>query len=316
MKIFITREIPEIGINFLIKNGFKVSVYKKDKPIARKELIAGVRNCDAVISLLTDKIDKEVIDSMKKCKVIANYAVGFNNIDIAYAKSKGIKVSNTPDVLTDSTADLTMALVLACARRISESEKLVRDKKFVGWKPKLLLGLELRDKYFGILGAGRIGTEVAKRAHSFGCKIIYYSNNKNDYLEKKLNAKKLSLTEILKKSNVLSLHLPLNSKTKNLLSEEKLKLLNPSAILINTARGEVLNEKYLIKMLKQNKIYAAGFDVYQNEPDLNKELYKLKNVVLLPHIGSATVEARDKMSLLAAKNVAAVLSGKQAITPV
>lgn len=316
MKIFITREIPEIGINFLIKNGFKVSVYKKDKPIARKELIAGVRNCDAVISLLTDKIDKEVIDSMKKCKVIANYAVGFNNIDIAYAKSKGIKVSNTPDVLTDSTADLTMALVLACARRISESEKLVRDKKFVGWKPKLLLGLELRDKYFGILGAGRIGTEVAKRAHSFGCKIIYYSNNKNDYLEKKLNAKKLSLTEILKKSNVLSLHLPLNSKTKNLLSEEKLKLLNPSAILINTARGEVLNEKYLIKMLKQNKIYAAGFDVYQNEPDLNKELFKLKNVVLLPHIGSATVEARDKMSLLAAKNVAAVLSGKQAITPV
>jgi glyoxylate reductase len=316
MKILITREIPEIGINFLIKNGFKVSVYKKDKPIARKELIAGVRNCDAVISLLTDKIDKEVIDSMKKCKVIANYAVGFNNIDIAYAKSKGIKVSNTPDVLTDSTADLTMALVLACARRISESEKLVRDKKFVGWKPKLLLGLELRDKYFGILGAGRIGTEVSKRAHSFGCKIIYYSNNKNDYLEKKLNAKKLSLTEILKKSNVLSLHLPLNSKTKNLLSEEKLKLLNPSAILINTARGEVLDEKYLIKMLKQNKIYAAGFDVYQNEPDLNKELYKLKNVVLLPHIGSATVEARDKMSLLAAKNVAAVLSGKQAITPV
>ena len=316
MKIFITREIPEIGINFLIKNGFKVSVYKKDKPIARKELIAGVRNCDAVISLLTDKIDKEVIDSMKKCKVIANYAVGFNNIDIAYAKSKGIKVSNTPDVLTDSTADLTMALVLACARRISESEKLVRDKKFVGWKPKLLLGLELRDKYFGILGAGRIGTEVAKRAHSFGCKIIYYSNNKNDYLEKKLNPKKLSLTEILKKSDIISLHLPLNSKTKNLLSEDNLKLLKPSAILINTARGEVLDEKYLIRMLKQNKIYAAGFDVYQNEPDLNKELYKLKNVVLLPHIGSATVEARDKMSLLAAKNVAAVLSGKQPITPV
>ncbi len=316
MKIFITRHIPEIGIEFLRKKRFIVSVYKEDKPIPKTELKKLVTNCDGLISLLSDKIDKDVIDSMKQCRVIANYAVGFNNIDVEYAKSRGIIVTNTPDVLTDSTADLTMALVLSCARRISESEKLVRDKKFVGWKPKLLLGLELRDKYFGILGAGRIGTEVAKRAHSFGCKIIYYSNNKNDYLEKKLNAKKLSLTEILKKSDIISLHLPLNSKTKNLLSEEKLKLLNPSAILINTARGEVLDEKYLIKMLKQNKIYAAGFDVYQNEPDLNKELYKLKNVVLLPHIGSATVEARDKMSLLAAKNVAAVLSGKQAITPV
>lgn len=316
MNIFITREIPEIGINFLIKKGLKVSVYKKDKPITRKELIDNVRNCDAVISLLTDKIDKEVIDSMKKCKVIANYAVGFNNIDIAYAKSKGIKVSNTPDVLTDSTADLTMALALACSRKISESEKFVRDKKFVGWKPKLFLGMELRDKYFGILGAGRIGSEVAKRAHSFGCKIIYYSNNKNDYLEKKLSAKKLSLTEILKKSDILSLHLPLNPETKNLLNAEKLKLLKHSAIIINTARGEVLDEKYLIKLLKQNKIYAAGFDVYQNEPDLNKELYKLKNIVLLPHIGSATIEARNRMSLLTAKNVAAVLSGKSPITPV
>lgn len=316
MKIFVTREIPEAGIRLLKKKGFEVSVYKKDQPIPKNELKKAIKNCDGLISMLSDKIDKEVIDSMKNCKVVANYAVGFNNIDVDYAKSKGIVVTNTPDVLTDSTADLTIALVLACARKISESEKLVRDKKFVGWKPKLFLGMELRNKYFGILGAGRIGTEVAKRAHSFGCKIIYYSNSKNDFLESELKAKKMSLNSILNKSDIISLHLPLNKNSCNLLNEEKLKLLKSSAILINTARGEILDESYLIKMLKQNKIASAGFDVYQREPNLNIEFYKLKNVVLLPHIGSATVEARNKMSLLAAKNVIAVLSGKRAITPV
>ncbi|MBW7842370.1 MAG: D-glycerate dehydrogenase [Ignavibacterium sp.] len=316
MKVFITREIPETGISLLQKKGFDVSVYKKDEPIKRNQLLKSVKNCDGIISLLTDKIDKEVIDSMKRCKVIANYAVGFNNIDVDYAKSKGIIVTNTPDVLTDSTADLAIALVLTCARRILESEKFVREKKFAGWKPKLLLGVELRNKYFGILGAGRIGTETAKRAHSFGCKILYYSNSKNEYLERQLSARKLSLRQILLKSDTISLHLPLNTKTKNLLNQKMLNLLKPEAILVNTARGEVLDEEYLIKMLKRKAIFAAGFDVYQNEPKLNKELFNLKNAVLLPHIGSATNEARNKMSLLAAKNISAVLLGKSPLTPV
>ncbi|MDT3696181.1 MAG: D-glycerate dehydrogenase [Ignavibacterium sp.] len=316
MKVFITREIPEIGISFLKKKGFEVFVYKKDEPITYKQLLNSVNDCDGIISLLTDKIDKGIIDSMKKCKVIANYAVGFNNIDVDYAKSKGIIVTNTPDVLTDSTADLAITLVLTCARRILESEKFVREKKFTGWKPKLLLGVELRNKYFGILGAGRIGTETAKRAYSFGCKILYYSNSKNEYLEKQLSAKKLSLRQILLKSDIISLHLPLNAKTKNLLNQKMLNLLKPDAILVNTARGEIMDEEYLIKMLKQKSILAAGFDVYQNEPKLNKELFNLKNVVLLPHIGSATNEARDQMSLLAAKNIAAVLLGKSPLTPV
>ncbi len=316
MKVFITREIPEAGIQILKKKGFEVSVYKKDNPIPRKELINKVKDCNALISLLSDKIDKEVIDSMKKCKIIANYAVGFNNVDVAYAKSKGIIVTNTPDVLTDSTADLTMALVLACARRIPEAEKFVRDKKFVGWKPKLFLGVELRDKYFGILGAGRIGSAVAERAYSFGCKIIYYSNSNNKYLDDKFIARKLSLNSVLKKSDILSIHLPLNSKTNNLLNESNLHLLKKSAIFINTARGEIVDENILIKMLKENKLFAAGFDVYDNEPNLKKEFFNLKNVILLPHIGSGTIEARNKMSLLVAKNVIAVLSGKNAITPV
>jgi glyoxylate reductase len=316
MKIFITRQIPSIGINLLKKKGFKVSVYRKDKPIPIKEFIKAAKDCDAVISLLTENIDKEVIDKMKNCKVIANYAVGYNNIDVGYANSKGIVVTNTPDVLTDSTADLTIALVLACARRIPESENLVRSRKFVGWKPQLLLGMELRNKYFGILGAGRIGTEVAKRAHAFGCKIIYYSNSVNNFLETKLNAKKLSLNSILKKLDILSIHLPLNQKTNKLLNENNLQLLKKSAILINTARGEIVDEKVLISLLKSRKIFAAGLDVYEDEPNIKKEFYDLKNVILLPHIGSATIEARNKMSLLASKNVIAVLSGKKAITPV
>jgi len=316
MKIFITREIPSLGIGLLISKGFEVSIYKKDKLIPRKEFIKEIKNCDAVISLLTDKIDKGVIDQMKNCKVIANYAVGFNNIDVDYAKSKGIVVTNTPDVLTDSTADLTMALVLACARKIPEAEKLVRDKKFVGWKPKLLLGMELKNKFFGILGAGRIGTAVAKRAHSFGCKIIYYSNSKNTFLENDLNAKKLSLNSILNKSDILSIHLPLNSRTYHLINDKNVILLKKSAILVNTARGEIVDEKILISMLKRKKIFAAGLDVYEGEPNIKKEFYKLDNVILLPHIGSATKEARDNMSLLAAKNIIAVLSEKRALTPV
>lgn len=316
MKIFITRLIPEPGIDLLKKNGFDVSVYRKDHSLPKSQLKKAAKDCDGLISMLSDKIDKEIINTMGKCKIIANYAVGFNNIDINYAKQKGIVVSNTPDVLTDSTADLTMALVLSCTRRLSEAENLVRNKNFLGWKPKLLLGTELKNKYFGILGAGRIGSEVAKRAYAFGCRILYYSNSKNTILEKKLNARRLSLDSILKRSDIISIHLPLNAETKNILTPAKLNLLKASSYLINTARGEILDEAYLIKLLKEKKICAAGFDVYQNEPDLNKEFYKLKNVVLLPHIGSATIEARNQMSLLAAKNIIAVLTGKKALSPV
>jgi len=316
MKIFITREIPSPGIELLKKKGYQVSVYNKDKPIPRKDFINEVKNCDAVISLLTEKIDKEIIDKMKYCKVIANYAVGYNNIDFEYAQRKGIVVTNTPDVLTDSTADLAMSLVLACARRIPEAEALVRARKFKGWKPQLFLGMELRNKNFGILGAGRIGTEVAKRAHAFGCKIIYYSDIKNNFLETKLKAKRLSLNLILKQSDIISIHLPLNKKTYNLLNETNLRFLKKSSIIVNTARGEIVDEKVLIYMLKTKKIFAAGLDVYEDEPNIKKEFYNLDNVILLPHIGSSTTEARNNMSLLAAKNVIAVLSGKKAITPV
>jgi len=318
MKVFITREIPSVAVKLLKESRIveQVVVYKKDQPIPQKELLKNIKDVDAVISFLTDKFDRLVIDQMPKCKIIANYAVGFNNIDIEYAKKKNIIVTNTPDVLTDSTADLAVALALACSRRIIDAEKFMRAGKFKGWKPKLFVGMELRNKIFGILGAGRIGTAVAQRVYPFGAKIIYFSNNINHMLEKKTNAKRVSLNGLLKKSDFVSIHLPLTNKTYHFLDKEKLKLLKKSCILINTARGEIVDEKELIKILKTHKIFTAGLDVFENESQINHELLKLDNAVLLPHIGSATIEARTKMALLAAKNVIAVLTGRKALTPV
>jgi len=184
MKVYITRELPEIAFKLLKQHKIPFEYYKKDQPIPRKILLNKIKSCDALISLLTERIDKEAIDLMSDCQIIANYAVGYNNIDVEYAKKKNIIVTNTPNVLTESTADLTMALVLSCARRISEGEKLIRRGKFKGWKPKLLLGMELRDKNFGILGAGRIGCAVAKRAGSFGTNILYTDQKQNKGIEK------------------------------------------------------------------------------------------------------------------------------------
>ena len=316
MKVYITRELPEIAFRMLKQNKISFDYYTKDQPIPRKLLLQKVKSCEALISLLTEKIDREVIDQMPNCKIIANYAVGYNNIDIDYAKKKNIIVTNTPDVLTESTADLTMALVLNCARRLSEGEKLLRAKKFKGWKPKLLLGMELKDKTFGILGAGRIGSAVAKRAKSFGTNIIYVDSKRNQKLEKETKAKKVELTYLLKNSDILSVHLPLNDQTYHFLNQERLNQLKRNSILINTTRGEIVDEKALIRLLKINELMAVGLDVFENEPNLNPELLKFPNVLVLPHLGSATNEARNGMAELAVKNVISVLNRKPAFTPV
>jgi len=315
-KVFITSQIPETGVNLLLKKDFQVDIFKGGHQISSKELVKRAKDSSALICLLSDKINKKIIDQLTEVKIIANYAVGFNNIDIEYARQKGILVTNTPEVLTESTADLTLALILACSRRLKEGIELVKNRKFKGWAPQLLLGKELMNKTVGIIGMGRIGTAVTKRVKAFGCNIIYYSNNVNIEAEKTLKAKKVSLTELMKKSDIISVHIPLNSKTKNLINKQNLELMKKDAIFINTARGEVLDELHLIKMLKRKRIFSAGFDVYQNEPSINPELLKLENVVALPHIGSATHEARNKMSELVAKNVIAVLSGKKPLTPV
>lgn len=316
MKVLITREIPEIAKNILLENDIDVLVYSKNKPISKKEIIKYGKDCDGVISLLTDKFDKELIDLLPNCKIIANYAVGYNNIDIQYAKSRNIIVTNTPDILTDATADIAVSLVLACARNIVSGDLFMRKNKFTGWDPKLLRGIELRNKTVGIIGAGRIGQETARRLKAFGTNIVYFSKTAKKEFEIELGAKKVDLDKLLKISDVISMHIPLTDKTRNLLDKDKLELLKEDAILVNTARGEIIDENYLIEMLKNNRIYSAGFDVYLNEPDYNRELLKLDNVVLLPHIGSATYEARDKMAKLCAENIVNVLNGKQSLTPV
>lgn len=316
MKVFITQKIPEIAKNILLENGFEVEEFKEDRPIKKEELIELASEADAVLSLLTDKIDKSVIDQLPDCKIISNYAVGFNNIDVDYAGSKGIIVTNTPDILTDATADIAMTLMLASARRLVEGEKYMRNKKFTGWKPQLLMGIELRGKNVGIIGAGRIGYETAKRAKSFGTNIIYYSRSRKDNFEKELDATFMELDDLMKESDIISLHIPLNEETHKLLNKERLEIMKKDAIVINTARGEVIDEKYLIKMLKEGKIFSAGFDVYENEPIVNEELFELDNVVLLPHLGSATFDTRKNMAELCANNIANVLNGKDPITRV
>ena len=315
-KIFITRELAGNAETFLSQKGFKVNVFQKDRAIKKSELLKEAADTDALITLLTDKIDRKIIDSLPKCKIIANCAVGYNNIDVEYAKSKKIVVTNTPEILTDATADLTVALILACARRLGEGEKMMREGRFKSWKPQLLLGIELTGKTVGIIGAGRIGFAAAKRLKPFGTKIIYFDRNRREKFENELGAKKVTLNSLLKKADIISIHLPLSKETHHLLDKTNLKLMNRNAVLVNTSRGEIIDEKFLISLLQKNKIFAAGFDVYEGEPNINPDLIKLKNVFLLPHIGSATYEARSGMAMLCAKNVASVLSGKKPVTPV
>lgn len=314
-KIFVTYKIPEIGLKLLSK--FDLEVNEEDRILSKEEIIERARDATALVTLLSDNIDAEVINALPELKVIANYAVGFNNIDVEAAKAKGVIVTNTPDILTDATADLAMALLLSTARRIVEADKFVRKGLFKGWKPELLLGIELNGKTLGIIGLGRIGKAVAKRAQAFGMKVVYHNRRPlSKEEEETLNVEYRSLEQLLKESDFVSLHVPLTKETYHLLGRSRLKLMKPSAVLINTSRGAVVDEKALIEFLQQGKIAAAGLDVYENELEVPYALKELDNVILLPHIGSATVETRNNMAVLVAKNVLAVLEGKKPLTPV
>jgi glyoxylate reductase len=312
MKVFITSKIPQIGIDLLQKKGYELKIHNKPEPISESNLIKQAKDSDAILSMLTLKINKSIIESCKNLKVISNFAVGYNNIDVEYATQKGIAVTNTPGVLTEATANIAMSLILATSRRIIESDKFMREGKFKGWEPLLLLGQEIKDKTLGILGAGRIGESVARKAYAFGMKIIYNSVDRNESMDNELRAKKVSLDTLVKKSDILSLHIPLTPMTFHIIGNNELLKMKPTSIIINTARGEVVDEKFLIEMLKKKKIYAAGFDVYEGEPKVNTELLKLENVVVLPHIGSATIETRNSMAIIAANNIISVLSKKPA----
>jgi len=311
MKVFVTYKIPEDGLK-LLKEKYELDVYEGEEFLTKEEMLKRVKDADAVITQLRDPVDKEFIDAGKKLKIIANYAVGYNNINVEYAKSKGIYVTNTPGVLTEATADIAWALILAVARKIISADRFVREGKFKGWKPKLFLGYEIHGKTLGIIGMGRIGQAVARRALGFGMKIIYHNRKRlPEEVEKKYSASYVDLETLLKNSDFISINVPLTDETYHLLDEKRLNLLKSNAILVNTARGPVVDEKALYKLLKEGKIAGAGFDVYENEPFLTPGLEKLENVVLLPHIGSATFETRSKMSIMVAENVIDALEGRK-----
>ena len=307
-KLFITRYIPEEAIKRL-EEVFEVEIFPENRAITHEELKEKVKDIDALICLLTDNIDHEIIEAASNLKCISVYAVGYNNIDVETATKHGIVICNTPGVLTETTADLAWALIMSCARRIVEADRFVREGKFQGWEPMLMLGNDIFGKTLGIIGMGRIGRAVAHRALGFDMKVIYYDPQvdpeslPSDYVS-------VDLTTLCQNSDFISIHTPLTPETRHLIGEKEFNLMKSTAILINTARGPIIDEQALISALKENKIAGAGLDVYENEPVIPEELIKLSNVILLPHIGSASYETRTKMALLAAENAIAVIEGK------
>ncbi len=322
-RVFVTRSFPGPGLSLLHAHDYDVDVFEEDKIIPRKELLKRVKGADALLCLLTDKIDDEVMAAAgKTLKVIANYAVGFDNIDLAAAKKRNIAVTNTPvPEMSESVAEFTITLLLSLCRRICEADPFTRADKYEGWSPNLFLGMDLKGKTLGIVGAGRIGTRVAEIARlGFGMSVVYTSRVPDPDLSTRLSAPFLPLDQVLRKADVVSLHVPLTPETRHLISTEAFSLMKKEAILLNTSRGPVVDEKALLRALKTGRIAGAGLDVYEAEPAIDAdtsdrlELRALPQVVMTPHIASATVQTREAMGRLAAANVVAVLSGEKPLT--
>ena len=323
-KIYVTRKFADSGIKALKAKGYSVEVYPEDKVIPRKLLLQKVKGCDALLSLLTDQIDDEVFAAAgPQLKVVANYAVGFDNIDLAAAKKRGIPVTNTPsDKVNEAVAEHTFALMLSLARRIPEADVFAKAKKYTGWSPTLLIGTDLYGKTLGIIGAGRIGSAVARRAVSgFGMKLVYSDMRQNVDLERQFAAQYLSMEKLLETADFISLHVPLLPSTRHMISTAEFALMKKTAFLVNTARGPVVDEKALLRALRTKRIAGAGIDVFECEPAIDcdltdsLELKSFPNAILTPHIASATIEAREAMSMVAAENIIAVLTGKPPLNP-
>jgi len=310
-KILITRKLPA-SVLAKLSAVADVDLYIGDAAIPADELRARVADKDALVCLLTDAVDRTVIDAAPKLKAIANVAVGYNNIDVPYARSRGIVVTNTPDVLTESVADFTWALILAITRRLSEGERLVRRGEWKGWALDLLLGTELRGKQLGLVGVGRIGRAVAARAGAFGMRVAYTSRREIDFP----GAEPMQLDRLLLTSDIVSLHVPLTPETRYLIDKRALTRMKRSAYLINTARGPVVDEAALAWALQHHLLAGAALDVYENEPAVHPDLLSLENVLLVPHLASGTTETRTAMADLAADNVLAILDGRSPLTPV
>lgn len=310
-KVFITRRIPQLGVKLLTAAGLEIDIHDDDLPIARAELLAqlAASSYDAVLTTLSDKVDDDFLVAAGKPQIVANFAVGYNNIDIAACTARGVKVSNTPGVLSEATADQTFALLLACARRVVEGHLLVAENNWHGWAPTQLLGMDVSGKTLGIIGLGRIGQEVAKRARGFDMQVLFH-NRSEEPAAAKLGAAYKPLAELLAASDFVSVNTPLTDDTHHLLDYAQFQQMKPTAILINTARGAIVHEAALVTALQEGWIWGAGLDVFEFEPEVTAALKTLPNVVLAPHLGSATGETRDAMIRLAATAIIAVLNGE------
>ena len=313
-RILVTRLIPQEGIQLLIDafGAENVAVSPQDRPITRAELLEGVRGADALLPILTDTVDAEVMDAAgPQLKVIANYAVGYDNIDVAAATARKIAVTNTPGVLTETTADLAWSLLMAAARCLGESERYLRAGKWHSWGPQLFLGVDIHGKTLGIFGMGRIGQAMARRAHGFGMNVIYVDMvEEKARIERKLEVSFVDKPALLALSDFISIHCPLLPETRHAFGEAEFKAMKKTACLINTARGPIVDEAALARALKSGEIFAAGLDVYEDEPNVHPELLACENAILIPHLGSATQETRGKMAHIAAENIVARLKGE------
>jgi glyoxylate reductase len=303
--VFVTRRL-HASVMARLEASAEVEWYAGEGAVPREYLLEHVAGVDALVPTVTDAVDRAVLDGAPRLRVIANVGVGFNNIDVAAARERGIVVTNTPDVLTDATADFTMALILAVTRRLGEGERMIRRGDWKGWTLDLLVGMQIGGKQLGIVGYGRIGKAVAVRAAAFGMSVVHSSRTGGD----------MPLDRLLASSDVVSLHVPLTAETRHLIGQPELARMKRTAYLINTTRGPVVDEAALAWALKDRIIAGAGLDVYEREPDVHPGLMSLENVVLAPHLGSATSETRIAMGDLAARNALAVLAGEPALTPV
>jgi glyoxylate reductase len=310
-KILITRKLPSSVLVRLEPAG-EIDLFTSDGAMPHNELLRRVVDADAVVSMLTEQIGRDVVEAAPRLKIVANVAVGYNNIDVPYVISRGIVVTNTPDVLTESVADFTWALILAITRRLSEGERVVRRGEWKGWAFDFMLGSELRGKQLGLIGLGRIGRAVASRAPAFGVRVAYTSRRDAGVA----GAEFMSFDRLLNTSDIVSLHVPLTSETQHLIDKRALARMKRSAYLVNTSRGPVVDEAALAWALQQHLLAGAALDVYEHEPAVHPDLLQLENVLLVPHLGSGTTETRLAMANLAVDNVVAVLSGKPPLTPV
>ena len=308
-KVFLTRELQPECMN-AIASQCHLEYSRVDRPLSQDEIIEAARGQDCLITMLTDSIDARVIDATVHLKIIANYAVGYNNIDLAAATQRRLLISNTPDVLTDATADIAWALIFSAARRIAEGDRFVRARRWTGWSPQLMLGADVSHATLGLVGLGRIGKAMIPRAQAFSMRVLYWNRTRLPQEEERaLNIAYAPLDELLPQADFLSLHLALSEETTHLIGEAAFARMKPTAFLVNTARGPIVDEKALVAALRQKLIAGAGLDVFEREPEIQEALYGMENVTLLPHVGSATIGTRVKMAQIAIQNCLAAHQG-------